>query len=77
MLGGAALALLALLAGLATARRAMEPIAELTETAREIERTKDASLSIPRPVADDEVAELSRTLESIRCHVASRGRRAV
>jgi signal transduction histidine kinase len=62
VLGGAALALLA---GLATARRAMEPIAELTETAREIERTKDASLSMPRPVADDEVAELSRTLEAM------------
>jgi signal transduction histidine kinase len=62
VLGGAALALLA---GLATARRAMEPIAELTETAREIERTRDTTLQMPRPVADDEVAELSRTLESM------------
>ena len=40
VLGGAALALLA---GLATARRAMEPIAELTAAAREIERTRDPS----------------------------------
>ena len=62
VLGGAALALLA---GLATARRAMEPIAELTEAAREVERTRDASLTIPRPEADDEVAELATTLESM------------
>src|SRR4051794_19590459 len=62
VLGGAALSLLA---GLATARRAMEPIAELTDAAREIERTRDTSLTIPRPQADDEVAELSITLESM------------
>ena len=62
VLGGTALALLA---GLATARRAMEPIAELTEAAREIERTRDPAGSIPRPQADDEVAELSTTLESM------------
>ena len=57
VLGGTALALLA---GLATARRAMEPIAELTEAAREIERTRDPACTIPRPEADDEVAELAR-----------------
>src|SRR4051812_2729311 len=62
VLGGAALALLA---GLATARRAMEPIAELTDAAREIERTRDATLTIPRPQADDEVAELATTLEGM------------
>jgi signal transduction histidine kinase len=62
VLGGAALALLA---GLATARRAMEPIAELTAAAREVERTRNASLTVPRPEADDEVAELARTLESM------------
>ena len=62
VLGGAALSLLA---GLATARRAMEPIAELTATAREVERTRDATLSIPRPVADDEVAELAKTFEEM------------
>jgi hypothetical protein len=38
--------MLALLAGVATARRAMTPIAELTETARTIERH-------PRPLAPD------------------------
>ncbi len=62
VLGGAALALLA---GLATARRAMEPIAELTDAAREIARTRDPARTIPRPEADDEVAELSSTLESM------------
>jgi signal transduction histidine kinase len=62
VLGGSALALLA---GLATARRAMEPIAELTAAAREIERTRDASLTIPRPAADDEVRELATTLEAM------------
>src|SRR3954471_3645703 len=53
VLGGS---LLALLAGLATARRAMEPITELTEAAREIERSRDPSQKLPRPDADDEVA---------------------
>jgi two-component system, OmpR family, sensor kinase len=62
VLGGA---LLALLAGLATARRAMEPITELTEAAREIERSRDPSLKLPRPDADDEVAELARTLDAM------------
>src|SRR3954453_8486588 len=48
-LGGLGGAALSLLAGLATARRAMEPIAELTDAAHEIERTRDTSLKIPRP----------------------------
>ena len=62
VLGGAALALLA---GLATARRAMSPIAELTEAAREVARTRDPSARLPRPEADDEVAELASTLEEM------------
>jgi two-component system, OmpR family, sensor kinase len=62
VLGGA---LLALLAGLATARRAMEPIAELTEAARRIERARDPSLKLPHPEAEDEVAELARTLDAM------------
>jgi two-component system OmpR family sensor kinase len=62
VLGGA---LLALLAGLATARRAMEPIAELTEAARRIEQARDPSLKMPHPEAEDEVAELGRTLEAM------------
>jgi two-component system, OmpR family, sensor kinase len=57
--------LLALLAGMAIARRAMAPIAELTSTAAEIARTRDPSRVVPQPLADDEVAELARTLEGM------------
>ncbi len=66
-LGGGVLggAILAMLAGLLVAQRAMRPVVELTEAAREIERTRDPSLRIPRPEAEDEVAELARTLESM------------
>jgi two-component system, OmpR family, sensor kinase len=56
---------LALLAGMMIARRAMAPIAELTNTAEEIARTRDASRSVPLPEADDEVAELARTLQGM------------
>ena len=62
VLGGA---LLALLAGLATARRAMEPITELTAAARRIEHSRDPSLTLPHPEADDEVAELATTLDAM------------
>jgi signal transduction histidine kinase len=55
-------AALALLAGMTIARRAMAPIAQLTSTAAEIARTRDPSLSIPEPQAEDEVAELAHTL---------------
>ena len=56
---------LALLAGAMIARRAMEPIARLTSTAAEISRTRDAGASVPLPEADDEVAELARTLQGM------------
>ncbi len=62
VLGGA---VLALLAGLFVARRAMRPIAELTDAAREIERTRDPSRRLPFPEAEDEVAELARTLDGM------------
>jgi two-component system, OmpR family, sensor kinase len=62
VLGGA---LLALLAGLATARRAMEPITEITAAARRIEQSRDPSEKIPHAEAEDEVAELARTLEAM------------
>ena len=66
-------ALLALLAGLAVARRAMGPVQELTHAAKEIARTRNAAVALPRPVADDEVADLSRTLtEMLRELEASR-----
>ena len=56
---------LALLAGVAIARRAMAPIAELTGAAEQIARTRDPSRTVPQPAADDEVAELARTLEGM------------
>jgi two-component system, OmpR family, sensor kinase len=56
---------LALLAGMAIARRAMAPIAELTSTAAAIARTRDPSRTVPLPEADDEVSELARTLEGM------------
>jgi signal transduction histidine kinase len=56
---------LALLAGLALARRAIAPIAQLTEAAKTIARTRDPSVQIPKPAADDEVADLARTLEEM------------
>ena len=55
----------ALLAGMAIARRAMAPIAQLTSTAAEIARTRDPSRGVPQSLADDEVSELARTLEGM------------
>jgi two-component system, OmpR family, sensor kinase len=70
VVGGAGLALLA---GLMIARRAMRPIVGLSDTAREIERTRDPSMTITPPPADDEVAELARTLDGmLRALAASR-----
>ncbi len=58
--------LLALVAGLAIARRAMRPIAELTGVAKEVTRTRDPGVrELPKPDADDEVADLARTLEEM------------
>jgi two-component system OmpR family sensor kinase len=65
VIGVLAGSLLALLAGMAIARRAMAPIAELTSTAAEIARTRDPSRGVPQPLADDEVAKLARTLEGM------------
>ena len=65
VLGVLAGSLLALAAGMAIARRAMAPIATLTSTAAEIARTRDPSRGMPQQQADDEVAELARTLESM------------
>ena len=57
--------LLASLAGVAIASRAMRPIAALTATAREIARTRDPSRRMPEPTVDDEVGELAETLEEM------------
>jgi signal transduction histidine kinase len=62
VLGGT---LLALLAGLAVAARAMRPIKALTGLASRISRTRDPSERIPAPAADDEVGELARTMDGM------------
>ncbi|MHB1538184.1 MAG: sensor histidine kinase [Solirubrobacteraceae bacterium] len=56
---------LALLAGIVLARRAMAPISQLTSSAAQIARTRDASTALPQPVAEDEVSELSHTLQGM------------
>jgi two-component system OmpR family sensor kinase len=58
-------ALLAFLSGLALARRAMGPIASLTQAAQDIARTRNPAVDLPKPEADDEVADLARTLEEM------------
>ncbi len=56
---------LALAGGLMLARRAMSPITALTRTTREIAETRDPNRSVPIPAADDEVAQLARTLDEM------------
>jgi signal transduction histidine kinase len=60
ILGGT---LLAILAGVAIASRAMRPIAQLTVSARKISETRDPSQHMPTPPVEDEVGELAQTLE--------------
>jgi two-component system, OmpR family, sensor kinase len=62
LLGVLAGTVLALIVGTMIARRAMGPIAALTGAAEQIARTRDSSLHMPEPKADDEVALLARTL---------------
>jgi two-component system, OmpR family, sensor kinase len=62
ILGGT---LLASLAGVAIASRAMRPISALTVTARAIAATGDPSRRMPDPKVDDEVGELALTLEQM------------
>jgi two-component system, OmpR family, sensor kinase len=62
VLGGT---LLALLGGLIVGRRAMAPIATLTAGARHIAETRDPGDALPQSPADDEIAELGRTLQDM------------
>jgi two-component system, OmpR family, sensor kinase len=56
----------AFFAGFVVARRAMRPISGLTKAAREVARTRDpARTRLPRPQANDEVAELATTLSDM------------
>jgi signal transduction histidine kinase len=57
--------LLALLAGLAVADRAMRPIKALTGLARQITSTRDPSKRIPVPETEDEIGELARTMDGM------------
>ena len=57
--------LLALLGGMALARRSLRPITDLTATAQEIARTRDPDRHVPEPSTDDEVAELARTFDEM------------
>jgi two-component system, OmpR family, sensor kinase len=58
-------AVLAALAGYALAGRTLRPISTLTAAARRIGATRDPSFRIPEPEAEDEVAELARTLDKM------------
>jgi two-component system OmpR family sensor kinase len=62
VLGGT---LLAFLGGMLVARRAMRPIAGLTRAAREVARTRDPNITLPKPQANDEVSDLADTFEDM------------
>jgi len=62
VLGGT---ILALIAGLAVANRAMRPIASLTALARDIAATRDPSRRMPIPAAEDEIGELAETMDGM------------
>lgn len=57
--------LLALLGGLALARRSLRPVTDITAAAHEISQTGDPTLRVPQPRNDDEVAELARTFDEM------------
>ena len=57
--------LLAFLGGLVVAQRTMRPITGLTRAAREVARTRDPDITLPKPQANDEVAELANTFEEM------------
>ncbi len=62
VLGGT---VLAFLGGLYVAERAMRPIAGLTRAAREVARTRDPDITLPKPRANDEVSDLANTFEAM------------
>ena len=71
VLGGTGLAFLA---GFAVARRAMRPIAGLTQAAQEVARTRDPAISLPKPRGQGRGGEAGR---HARGHAARAGRRAL
>ncbi len=59
LLGGLAVTLLALVGGLFLARRALTPVADVTDTARAIALSGDFGARVERPETPDEVGELA------------------
>jgi len=57
--------LLAFLGGLWVAHRAMRPIAGLTRAAREVAKTRNPDITLPKPQANDEVSDLAHTFEEM------------
>jgi two-component system, OmpR family, sensor kinase len=57
--------ILAAVAGYALAGRTLRPVSQLTAAARKVAATRDPSRRIPEPEAQDEVAELARTLDKM------------
>jgi two-component system OmpR family sensor kinase len=57
--------LLAFLGGLVVAKRAMRPIQGLTRAAREVARTRNPDITLPKPKANDEVSDLANTFEDM------------
>ncbi len=62
VLGGS---LIALAGALILAGRSLKPVTDITEAARSITSTGDATLRVPQPPNDDEVAELARTFDEM------------
>jgi two-component system, OmpR family, sensor kinase len=72
LLGVAIGTVFAFLVGLWVARRAMRPISGLTRAAREVARTRDPARTVlPRPAANDEIADLSTTLSEMLAELAA------
>jgi two-component system OmpR family sensor kinase len=69
--------LLAGLAGVVLSRRAMRPIARLTSSARDIARTRDPSVALDHPTGDDEVTELTVTLNEMLGELAAARRERI
>ncbi|WP_030596093.1 sensor histidine kinase [Streptomyces fulvoviolaceus] len=58
-------------AGLAVARAGLRPVDKLTEAVEHVARTEDLSIRIPVEDADDEVARLSRSFNSMTTSLAN------
>jgi signal transduction histidine kinase len=64
-LAGGAVLLVAILVGTIVARRSTAPLRAVTTTARRIVATGDLAERVPQPTGDDEVAELTRSFNSL------------